>query len=414
MSFQQGLSGLNASSKALDAISNNVANSGTVGFKGATAHFADVYAASLTGGGASNIGIGTALSAVPQNFTQGNLTTTNNPLDLAINGGGFFRLSQSGAILYSRNGQFHLDKDGYVVTDRGLRLTGYGVDTSGQVTSQLGDILVDSSDIPPLATGASTGTGVRGVGAVLNLDSREGTLSAAAFDQNDPLTYNYSTGLNVYDTLGNPHIMTMYFIKTADNTWALRYRVDNTTVGGSGTLAFDTSGALTTAMPLAASLDLATAGTDNGAASPLAFNLDFTGTSQYGSSFSTSRLTQDGYASGRLSGLSVGSDGVVLGRYTNGQSRNLAQVALANFTNPNGLQSLGNNVWADSADSGPPLVGAPATGSLGVIQSSAVEESNVDLTAELVNMITQQRAYQANAQSIKTQDQVLQTLVNLR
>lgn len=414
MSFQQGLSGLNASAKALDAIGNNVANSGTVGFKGATPHFADIYAASLTGAGASNIGIGTSLAAVPQNFTQGNLTTTNNPLDLAINGAGFFRLNQNGAVLYSRNGQFHVDRDGYVVSDRGLRLTGYGVDTSGMITSSLGDIRIDPAPIPPQATGASTGTGVRGVGAVLNLDSREDPITAA-FDQTDPLTYNYSTGLTVYDTLGNPHVFTMYFIKTASNAWTVEYRVDNSTAGGgSTTLAFDTSGVLTTAMPVAVSLDLAAAGTDNGATSPLDFDLDFTGTSQYGANFSANRMTQDGYATGQLSGLSIGADGIVLGRYSNGQSRNLAQVALANFTNVNGLQPLGNNVWAESPDSGPALVGAPASGALGVIQSSAVEDSNVDLTAELVAMITQQRAYQANAQTIKTQDSVLQTLVNLR
>lgn len=414
MSFQQGLSGLNSSAKALDAIGNNVANSGTVGFKNATPHFADVYAASLTGAGTSNIGIGTALSAVPQNFTQGNLTTTNNPLDLAINGGGFFRLNQSGATLYARNGQFHLDRDGYVISDRGLRLTGYGVDTSGMITSSLGDIQIDPSPIPPQATGASTGTGVRGVGAVLNMDSREAPI-VGAFDQTDPLTYNYSTGLTTYDTLGNPHVFTMYFIKTASNAWTVEYRVDNSTAGGgSTTLAFNSSGVLTSATPVTASLNLTAAGTANGATSPLAFDLDFSGTSQYGADFSTNRLTQDGYTTGQLSGLSVGSDGIVLGRYSNGQSRNLAQVALANFTNVNGLQPLGNNVWAESSESGPAMVGAPASGALGVIQSSAVEDSNVDLTAELVNMITQQRAYQANAQTIKTQDSILQTLVNLR
>jgi len=379
----------------------------------------------LTGSGASSVGIGTSLAAVVQSFTQGNLTTTNNPLDLAINGGGFFRMSDNGAISFTRNGQFLLDKNGYIVSDSGLRLTGYGVDDTGAVTSELGDIQISSADIPPQATGASTGSGVQGVGAVLNLDSREDPITAA-FDQSDTSTYNYSTGLNVYDSLGNPHLFTMYFIKTASNAWTVEYRVDNSTAGGgSTTFAFDADGtfdaATQAAMPLSVSIDIDAAAaalvppqTATGATSPLVFDLDFTDTTQYGATFSTSSLSQDGYASGRLSGLAIGGDGVVLGRYTNGQSQNLAQVALANFTNPNGLQSIGNNRWLESSDSGPALVGAPGSGSLGLIQSSAIEESNVDLTAELVSMITQQRAYQANAQSIKTQDQVLQTLVNLR
>lgn len=430
MSFQQGLSGLNSSAKALDVISNNVANASTVGFKGSSAHFADVFANSLAGSGASNIGIGSTLAAVQQQFSQGNLTATNNPLDIAINGGGFFRMSQGGTISFSRNGQFHLDKEGYVINDNGARLTGYPVDGTGAIVpASPGDIQIDASAIPPVATGASTGSTFKGVSAVLNLDSR---VAAPATAWTAPVgtqapstdTYNYSTALSIFDTLGNPHNMTMYFVKDSvtPGLWNVHYQIDGTgeanVTSGTTALNFDTSGNLTTAMPiLAFSVDLDGVATDltttNSAAPTLTFDLDFTDSSQYGAGFSAS-TGQDGYTSGRLTGLNVGADGIVLGRYSNGQSRNLSQVVLANFKNPNGLASLGGNQWSETADSGSPQVGAPNTGTLGVLTSSSVEESNVDMTAELVAMITQQRAYQANAQSIKTQDSILQTLVNLR
>ncbi len=441
MAFQQGLSGLNSSSKALNVISNNVANAGTVGFKSANARFGDVYAASLTGAGASQVGIGTSVAAVAQQFTQGNITTTNNPLDVSINGGGFFRMSQNGAITFSRNGQFRLDKSGYIVNDADLRLTGYAADGSGLIVpSTPVELQLSSSDQPPVATGASVGA-FQGVRGNINLDSRQtapttawasGPAVAAAPAKTlwspNPASYNYSTALSVYDSLGNAHTLTYYFVKTAvSGQWQVYANVDGTTnqtvnlgagAGNPATLQFNSSGVLTTAMPLPISIDLAgvvqATGSTNNAATPLAFNVDFTGSTQFGSAFGTNRLEQDGYTSGRLSGLTVGADGVIQGRYSNGQARNLGQIVLANFTNPNGLINLGGNQWSESSVSGPPLVGAPNTGSLGVLQSAAVEESNVDLTAELVNMITQQRNYQANAQSIKTQDSILQTLVNLR
>lgn len=441
MAFQQGLSGLNSSSKALDVISNNVANSGTVGFKAAGAHFGDVYAASLTGAGASQIGIGTSLTAVVQQFTQGNITTTNNPLDVSINGGGFFRMSQNGAITFTRNGQFHLDKSGYIVNDANLRLTGYAADGSGLIVpSTPVELQLSSADQPPVATGASVGA-FQGVRGNLNLDSRE-TVPSTAWTSGpavaaapattlwspNPASYNYSTALSVYDTLGNAHTLTYYFVKTATSgQWQVYANVDGTTnqtvnlgagAGNPATLQFNSSGVLQTAMPLSISIDLngvvQATGSTNNAGSPLAFNVDFTGSTQFGSPFGTNRLEQDGYTSGRLSGLTVGADGVIQGRYSNGQARNLGQIVLANFTNPNGLINLGGNVWSESSVSGSPTVGAPNSGSLGVLQSAAIEESNVDLTAELVNMITQQRNYQANAQSIKTQDSIMQTLVNLR
>ena len=421
MSFQQGLSGLNAAAKGLDVIGNNIANTNTAGFKASGAQFADVYASSLSGTGASAIGIGTKLAAVVQQFSQGNLTTTNNPLDIAINGGGFFRLSDNGATTYTRNGQFQLDKDGYVVNSGGFRVTGYQADANGNIVASAPlEIQISASDLTPNPTGAVT--------ALLNIDARSAQPTTAVFSPADPTSFNSSTSLSIYDSLGNPHVLSYYFVKTAaPNQWEMYATVDGTAVtnvdlgGGAGapaTVSFNTAGQLTSAMPLNASVDLAQVATDlglvNGATTPLNFTVDLRGTTQFGSAFGVNSLTQDGYTAGRLAGLAVSETGVISGRYTNGQSRNLAQLVLANFTNPQGLKPLGNNQWTETADSGPAPIGAPGSGSLGLLNPAAVEDSNVDLTAELVNMITMQRAYQANAQTIKTQDSLLQTIVNLR
>ena len=406
MSFQQGLSGLNAAAKNLDVIGNNVANSGTVGFKQSQAQFADVYANSLTGAGGNNVGIGVKVAQVAQQFTQGNITATNNPLDMAINGGGFFRMENNGETTYQRNGQFQLDRMGFIVNPTGAKLTGYTADASGALlTGAPAPLSINTADLNPRLTSE--------VNAILNLDSRSDPIDQAVspFDMADPDTFSNSTAVAVYDSLGNEHTLQTFYVKTAPGTWQVYASMD----GGAAfsptpsTLNFDTSGALTTVMPVTVPAQTLTTG-----AAPLGFTMDLTSTTQFGSAFSVNTLNQDGYASGRLAGFAVGADGVVLGRYTNGQSAVLGQVVLANFANPNGLQQLGNNMWAETSTSGTPLVGVPASGSLGVLQSSAVEDSNVDLTAELVNMITAQRVYQANAQTIKAQDAVMQTLVNLR
>lgn len=409
MSFQQGLSGLNAASKNLEVIGNNVANASTVGFKGAQAQFADVYASSLTGAGASQIGIGTKLSQVSQLFTQGNITASNNPLDIAINGGGFFRLSNNGTISYSRNGQFQLDKSGYIVNATGSRLTGYTANASGVLsTGAPADININTADIPPRVTTT--------VDAVLNLNSGS-TVPATAFDTTDPTTYNNATSVSVFDSLGNSHTLQTFYVKTAANTWDVYASSDGVPIGYTppapavpvGSVSFNSSGNLISGSPIAIAVPVTT-----GAGTPFTVSVDYTGTTQFGSAFSVNSLKQDGYASGKLNGFSTSADGTIVGRYTNGQSATLGQVVLANFTDPNGLQPMGDNAWAETFASGSPLIGVPGSGPLGVLQSSATEDSNVDLTAELVNMITAQRNYQANAQTIKTQDQVLQTLVNLR
>ncbi len=408
MSFQQGLSGLNAASKNLEVIGNNVANASTVGFKQSRAQFADVYANSLTGSGASQIGIGTKLATVAQQFTQGNISSTNNSLDVAINGGGFFRMSNNGEITFTRNGQFQMDKDGYLVNAANNRLTGYAASSTGVLsTGSPAEIQINTADIPPISTTEVTGT--------LNLNSTNTALTAAGFDPADPTTYHNSTALTVYDSLGNQHALQSYFVKTGSGVWNVYTTVDGTSTttlpAPTATMTFTGTGTNPTIAPAAPTLSFTPT---TGATGPQTIALDYANSTQFGSAFSVTSPTQDGYSSGILAGFNIAKDGQIIGRYTNGQSQALGQVVLANFTNPNGLQQLGNNSWSESADSGPAVVGAPTSGGLGVLQSSAVEDSNSDLTAELVNMITAQRVYQANAQTIKTQDQVLQTLVNLR
>lgn len=407
MSFQQGLSGLNAASKNLEVIGNNVANASTVGFKQSRAQFADVYANSLTGSGASQIGIGTKLATVAQQFTQGNISSTNNSLDVAINGGGFFRMSNNGEITYTRNGQFQMDKDGYIVNASNNRLTGYSAINGVLSTGSPAEININTADLAPVTTTE--------IAATLNLDSTNTDLTAAGFDPNDPETYHNSTAITVYDSLGNEHALQSYFVKTGAGTWNVYNTVDGvsttTLPAPTAVMTFTGTGTSPVSVPAAPTISFTPT---TGATGPQVMTLDYSNSTQFGSSFSVTTPTQDGYASGTLAGFNIAKDGQIIGRYTNGQSQTLGQVALASFTNPNGLQQIGNNAWSESADSGPAVIGAPTSGGLGVLQSSAVEDSNSDLTAELVNMITAQRVYQANAQTIKTQDQVLQTLVNLR
>ena len=412
MGFQSGLSGLNAAAKNIDIIGNNVANSNTVGFKGSRAVFADVFASSLSGGGASNIGIGTKVATVQQEFTQGNISVTQNPLDIAINGRGFFRLDNNGSTSYSRNGQFHLNANGYIVNADNLQLTGYPVDAANNVVASAPQPLrLSTSDIQPRQTST--------IDATLNLDSRSPAIGSV-FNPDNASSYTSTTSTAVYDSLGNTHSLTMYFVKNANpGEWEIRGTVDGGSVNavdlGAGAgqpilLNFDNGGVMTTAMPLAnISLTIT-----NGAASPLTTSLDLTGTTQFGSEFSVTALAQNGYTSGRLTGFDVADDGTIKGRYSNGQANDLGQITLTSFANPQGLRSIGDNQWQETADSGQAVLGMALTGSLGSLQSAAVEDSNVDLTQELVNMMTAQRVYQANAQTIKTQDSTLQTLVNLR
>ncbi len=445
MGFQQGLSGLNAASKSLDVIGNNISNANTVGFKAAQAQFADVYANSLSGAGGTGVGIGTKVAGIVQQFTQGNVTATNNPLDIAINGSGFFRMSNNGAISYTRNGQFQLDKNGGIVNSQGLGLTGYVADVNGVLsTGSAVPLTINTSDIAPKQTDNAT--------ALLNLDSRSlipGTVAGVPpaitvpFLITDPTTYNNATSVAVFDSLGNSHVLQTFYVKvdpalrpppalpagitsqwdvfaSVDGVLIPRAAVVPSPVNAMGTLNFNAFGQLIGTLPAVATSPkalLIDIPVTSGAITPIStpnIIFDLAGSTQFGSSFSVNSLKQDGYTSGKLSKFNTAKDGTIVGSYTNGKTSVLGQVALANFTNPNGLQSLGDNQWNETSSSGPSLVGAPTTGSFGALTSSATEDSNTDLTGDLVNLITAQRIYQANAQTIKTQDQVLQTLVNLR
>jgi flagellar hook protein FlgE len=286
-------------------------------------------------------------------------------------------------------------------------LTGYTANANGALdTSAPAELQISTADRAPQTTST--------INALLNLDSRQSALPSAGFNLSDPTTFNSSTSVSIYDSLGNPHVLSSYYVKTAAGSWDVFAAVDGAQVGAGpvGSLNFKGDGtidAATTTLPFNLSATVTT-----GANSPLNFTLGFSGTTQFGSGFSVNALNQDGFASGRLTGFNIAPDGTIQGRYTNGRTAVLGQVIIAGFANPQGLEALGNNAFSESATSGNPVIGSPGTGTLGVLQSSAVEDSNVDLTAELVNMITAQRIYQANAQTIKTQDQVLQTLVNLR
>ena len=419
MGFQQGLSGLNAASKSLEVIGNNIANANTFGAKVSRAEFADVYANAI--GGTSNaIGIGTTIGAVAQQFTQGNITSTDNPLDVAINGGGFFELkNSSGALSYSRNGQFKVDNTGFIVNNQGGKLMGYPADATGVIIPGTASALqMPTAGITPAVTTK--------IAMELNLDSRSAvTLPVAGAPINfaDPSTYNNATSQTVYDAKGQDVALTYYFQKTGTDTWNVYVAANGVPLATSGgnpapstTITFPTNGGTPTAPVGTVALNIPAVTNAAGATSvPISgVALSLTGATQYGSQFGVTALTQDGYAPGQFIGAQIDANGVISARYSNGQTKPAGQIELATFRDPQGLQPMGGNAWVQSAASGGPVVGVPGSGNLGVLQAGALEESNVDLTSELVNMITAQRSYQANAQTIKTQDQILQTIVNLR
>ena len=438
MSFQQGLSGLNASSQDLDVIGNNIANASTVGAKASRAEFADVYASALNGSTGNATGIGVTVATVAQQFSQGDITTTGNPTDLAINGNGFFQVTDgANPTEYTRNGEFKTNNQGYIVNDAGLKLLGYPATSTGNI--QPGNAVplqLPTAGIAPLATSK--------ISLEFNLDSRAAvtasTASPGAVTLDDPTTYNNATSVTAYDAKGQPVAVTLYFQKQADasdgsTTWNVYatangtpFDVEAADANGNPTaplttITYPATGGAPEAIggnpidpnnPL--TIDIP-AGTSSTGASTLAITgvaFNVAGSTENGSNFGVTNVTQDGYAPGQLSGVAIDSTGIVTANYSNGQSKPAGQVELASFRNTQGLQPLGGNVWAGTAASGTPVLGVPGAGNLGALQSGALESSNVDLTGELVNMVTAQRNYQANAQSIKTQDQIMQTIVNLQ
>lgn len=405
MSFSQGISGLQAAAAQLDAIGNNIANASTVGFKSGAVAFKDVIAG-------SRIGLGVSVADVRQDFNAGSVQMTSRPLDLAVtNGNGFFQVGSpdGSGVAYTRNGQFNVDKDGYIVSPQGMRLMGYGITATGTLAGGMPAALqFPTQSMTPRATGSVT--------AQFNLDSRTPDLNPAQFDPTNSASYTYSNALNVFDSLGNSHEVALYFVKTnsAAGQWSVFGTMGTqvlTSTPSNVTLTFDTSGAIQSGTPSSFTFS----GAYGNGSAPANFTVDLAGSTQFGNTSAVQKLAQDGYTSGDLTSYDIGKDGVITGKYSNDQSKVLGQVVLTSFANVNALQPNGSNVFLQTGASGQPLTGAPGEGTtLGSITSGALEQSNVDLTSELVNLITAQRFYQANGQTLKTQDQVTQTLINMR
>lgn len=397
MSFSIATSGLNAVTEQLNAISNNIANSGTVGFKSGRAEFSALYAESQP--------LGVGVSAITQSITKGgSISSTGTALDLAINGNGFFMVRDSaGTTAYTRAGYFGTDSGGNLVNNLGMYLQGYPVDANGTLqVGTISNLTISSGSIPAKAT--------ESIDFTANLDARAEVPATTPFDPKDNTTYNNSYTTQVYDSLGREHTMNQYFVKTGDNTWEVHYYMDDKPVtDASGNaqvqnMTFNSQGILTQpsgAVPVTATIP---------GADPITIDLTYNNTSQYGSDFSVSKNKGDGYASGERTGQAIDEDGSVYATFSNGERLLQGQLVLANFTNPNGLSSQDGTTWAQTASSGAPLTGAPGSGLLGSIVSGALESSNVDLTSELVGLMTAQRNYQANTKVISTNDSMMNAL----
>jgi flagellar hook protein FlgE len=404
MSFDIALSGVDAANTDLNVISNNIANVDTTGFKESDTEFADVYAQTQQGVASTATGNGVAVAAVAQQFAQGNINTTSNNLDLALSGNGFFILSNNGALSYTRNGAFQVNSSGDLVDSSGDMVQGYApLSTGGFNTGQLSNMQLTTAESQPQATTTAT--------INLNLPSNAAVPTDATFSPSDANSYTDSTSLTVYDSLGAAHTAQLYFIKqAAANTWNAQLYVDGTAVGGAQGLTFSDAGTLTTP----ANGQLAFSGyTPATGAAAMNMTFNFGGSTQYGDTFGVNSLSQNGYTTGSLVGINISSTGVVQANFTNGQSTTLGQLGLANFADPQGLQQIGNTQWEQSYASGAPVQGVAGGSGFGTIQSGALEDSNVDITSQLVDMITAQRAFQANAQMISTEDQLTQDVINI-
>lgn len=405
MTFRLALSGLNAAQADLGVTANNIANSSTNGFKRSRAEFSELFAVSPQGVSSLAAGNGVRVSDISQQFSQGSIDFTDNNLDLAISGPGFFTLSDGGALTYTRAGSFKTDASGNVVNAQGQRLQVYPPLAGGGFnTGSLSDLRLVTSESAPNASSQ--------IELLMNLPSDATVPTNPVFNPADPASFNRATSLTVYDSLGAAHTATMYFVKAAaPGTWDARLYVDGTAVGGAQPLAFNNVGALTT--PASGQIAFPAYTPTTGAAN-MTMTFDFSGTTQYGSNFNVNSIIQDGYTTGRLIGMDIDKNGQVQARFTNGRSLTLGQVALSNFANPGGLQQLADTNWAETFTSGQALRGQSGNSGFGLVQSGALEASNVDITTQLVNMITAQRNFQANAQMISTSDQITQTIINIR
>jgi len=405
MPFRIALSGLNAASSHLNVTSNNIANVNSTGFKGSRAEFADLFAVSTGDIGDTATGNGTRLQKVSQQFTQGNIDFTENNLDLAISGEGFFTLEGDQGRTYTRAGNFSVDRDGFVQNNLSERLQVYPPSGDGTFnTGQLNDLQLVTGESPPQAT-----TSIR---SELNLPADATEPANAPFDPEDPLSFNNSRSVTVYDSLGNRHDATTYFVKTdTNNEWETYLYVNDDFVGGPDALEFNSSGELIT--PANGIIDYPPYDPGTGA-DPLDMEINYGDSTQFGGSFGVTQLSQDGTAVGRLVGFDIDNDGVASARFSNGQVETLGKLAMANFDNPQGLQKIGDTRWGETFAAGEVQFGEAGESGIGSIQAGALEGANIDLTEQLVEMITAQRNFQANAQMISTADTITQTVINLR
>ena len=489
MGFGQGLSGLNAAAQNLDVIGNNIANSGTVGFKSSTASFADVYAS-------SRVGLGTKVSAITQRFTVGTVNGGGGEYDIAIDGAkGMFRVTdQSGAVMYTRNGEFLVDKNNFIVNAQGYRLTGY---PNGGIGANPVELQLPTANVAPKATSTATtvanldanakviyqvdtvtspavpgsvtlggtaytftkapggaitwapgnppantyGTApntvtIDGTGQVTagNLNVIPGFVDFTAavtevgkpFDPKVPGSYTNASPMTVYDSLGNSHQVMQYFAKRAadaagNSVYDVYYTIDGQAMapttqaggvwGNPTQFTFNKAGVMTSAATV--NLSFATPGGGTTPADPLAISVNYAGTTQYGSAYAL-KSQPDGYSSGEFRGINISADGSLVASYTNGETSIVGTIVLADFANLQGLQPVGNNAWKETASSGQPILGQPGNNGMSKVVGQATEASNVDMSKERVNMIIAQRTYQANSQTIKTQDEIMQVLMNLK
>lgn len=418
MAFTTALSGLNAASNNLAVTGNNIANANTTGFKRSRSEFADVYSTSVGGVSKVQPGSGVRVANVAQQFNQGVLSFTENNLDLALSGGGFFTLAKSPTdvnnLSYTRSGEFKLDKEGYMVNNQGNALLVYkpnGTKVSdGFSVGVTQPVQIKTLTGPPLATDSVN------IAVNVNVDDIPPT---QGFDFKDPTTYNSQTSVTVYDTLGSPHILTAYYAKDAvANVWNVYHYMsepgapaDVKTQVHSGTLEFNSSGQLI--VPADGKFALGAYPVTNGADPVTITSMDYSGSTQVQQKFSVNDLTQNGLPAGQLTGIDIDDEGVIFARFSNGGSQTVGKVALTRFANENGLTKLGDTTWGQGADSGEPIKGEAGTNNFGGIQSGALESSNVDLAAQLVNLIVAQQTYQANAKTITTENAIMQTVLNI-
>ena len=426
MGFSTALSGLNAAANNLSVTGNNIANANTTGFKESRSEFVDVYASSVGGVSKNQPGAGVRVAEVAQQFTQGNLDITGNSLDMAINGEGFFTLADKPAdlnsLVYSRAGAFEINKDGLVTNSKGQALLAYTPNGTTAADGFSSGVMTTVS----LSTGAGLPTATTKVDLNVNLDANKPAITTPpAFDPSDSTTYTTQTSVSIYDSLGVSHKLTTYFVAGAatpgpppTRNWTAHHYITDDPANpvsvdtAPATLTFDSAGKLTA--PANGQVTLAPWSPPNSSAGPITATMNYTGSTQLSSAFSVNALKQDGLAAGKLTGINIDETGVIFAKFSNGSLTPLGKVAMTQFANPQGLAKLGDTTWGQSPSSGSPIQGEAGSGNFGLIQSGALEQSNVDLSAQLVNLITAQQAYQANSQTISTENSVIQTILNIR